>query len=179
MRNLNAANLLTLVRLVLAPFAVWAIAAGEYRMALALIVAAAATDGLDGIVARRFGSATRLGAYLDPIADKALLSAVYLALGVSGLAPWWLVALVFGRDLLILALAGAALAFTKHRDFPPSVWGKLSTFVQSVVAALLIFSRAFPEAAAPAAPLVWAAAAATAWSGLHYLWRGVARLTMS
>lgn len=172
-RNLNLPNLLSLSRLLIAPFAVRAVLAGEYRTALAIFAVAAITDGLDGPLARRLGCSTRLGAYLDPIADKALLSGAYLALGFSGLAPWWLVGLVFGRDLLILALVGAAFLFTRYRDFPPSLWGKLSTAVQALVGVLLIVDRAFPAAGFPPDPLLAAVAAATLWSGIHYLWRAV------
>jgi cardiolipin synthase len=168
---LNIPNLLSLSRLGLTPFAVAAVLRAEYRTALAILAAAAVTDGLDGLLARRLGCMTRLGAYLDPIADKALLSGTYLALGASGLAPWWLVGLIFGRDLLILALAGAALLFTRYREFPPSVWGKLSTGVQVLVALLVIVGRTFPAVELPPGPLLGAVAAATAWSGINYLWR--------
>lgn len=166
-------NLLAVSRLLLAPFAVWMILSGQYRTALLLFAVAAATDAVDGPLARRFGCVTRLGAYLDPIADKALLSAGYLALGAAQIVPWWLVGLVFGRDVVILALVGAALLFTRRRDFPPSRWGKLSTVVQGGTGTLLLAGRAFPALAVPAAPLIWAVAAATAFSGLMYLGRAV------
>ncbi len=166
-------NLITFSRFVLAPFAVRAILAREFTLALALFAAAALTDVLDGILARWLKATSRLGAYMDPIADKVLLSASYLALGLEGAAPWWLVGLVFGRDLFILAMAGAALAFTHHRDFPPSIWGKLSTVCQSLAALGLIVSGAFPVWGISTAPLIWLAAVATVWSGLDYAWRGV------
>ncbi len=173
MRWLNIPNLLSLFRLVLVPFAVRAVYTGDYRGALAIFVAAAVTDALDGPLARHFHCTTRVGAYLDPVADKALLSSTYLALGAAGLAPWWLVGLVFGRDLLILALVGAALLLTGYRDFPPNFWGKLSTAVQAVAAVWVIVARAFPSAGLSSDPMLWAAAAATAWSGLTYLWRAI------
>src|SRR5579883_2909018 len=102
--------------------------------ALALFAAAAVTDALDGALARRFGWTSTAGAYLDPIADKALLSGLYLTLAVTGDIPWWLVGLIFGRDLLILAAAGLALLFTRLRAFPPSLWGKVSTIFQVLTA---------------------------------------------
>ncbi len=171
MRWFNIPNLLSLSRLALAPFSVHAVYTGQYRTALAIFFVAAVTDILDGPLARRFGCATRLGAYLDPIADKAMLSATYLAAGLAGVVPWWLVALIFGRDFLILALAGAALLFTRHRDFPPSVWGKLSSAVQALAGVLAVASRAFPTLGLWTSPFFIAAGAATAWSGIHYLWR--------
>ncbi len=168
-------NLLTLVRLALAPFAVAALVAGDYRRAALLFLCAAATDGLDGYLARRFRWQTRAGAYLDPVADKVLLSATYLAFGIAGLAPWWLVGLVFGRDVLILLMVAAALLFTKYRDFPPSAWGKISTGIQVVAAAVMIASLAAPGLglARAANALLWLVAAATAWSGFDYLRRAV------
>ena len=172
MRNLNLANILTALRLALAPLAVRAILEREFRLALAIFFAAAVTDGLDGLAARRLDQKTRLGAYLDPIADKILLSASYLALGACGSVPWWLVILIFARDLLILVMAGAALLFTKYRDFPPSIWGKISTAFQILAAVAALAKGAF-LAALPLAPFLWAAAAATTWSGADYIWRGV------
>ncbi len=173
MRNLNLANILTAVRLALAPFAVRAILGGRFRLAVMYFFVAAATDGLDGLLARRFNLKTRLGAYLDPIADKLLLSASYIALGVHGAVPWWLVILIFARDIVILAMAGAALLFTAYRDFPPSVWGKMSTACQVLAAVAAISAGAFPGAGLPLAPFFWLAAAATVWSGLGYVRRGV------
>jgi len=170
----NAANLLTASRLVMAPLAVRAILLGQYRLALGIFVAAAVTDGLDGLVARRLGRLTRLGAWLDPIADKVLLSSAYLALGIAGALPWWLVGIILGRDILILAGAGAALLLTRERSFPPSVWGKLSTFVQLFTAVFVMVARAWPGTGLErwAGALTWPTAAATLWSGLHYAWRG-------
>jgi cardiolipin synthase len=174
----NLPNFLTLSRLLLVPFAVAAIATGAYSRALALFLIAAATDGLDGFLARRFEWQTRVGAYLDPIADKALLNGAWLALGISGAAPLWLVALVFGRDLLILAMVAAAFLFTKYRNFPPSVWGKISTFFQIAGAFVALVHLAFPrpELAGIARPLFWTVAAATAWSGVDYVRRAIVTL---
>lgn len=154
----------------LAPPVIWAVVTLHWRTAGALLLAAAVTDVLDGFLARRWTASTRLGAYLDPLADKVLLSGAFLALGIAGAVPWWLVGLVFGRDVLILAGALAAMRLRRRRDFPPSRWGKLSTFVQVATAAAAILARGWPEwgLAGAAAGLVWLAAAATLWSGLDY-----------
>ncbi len=173
MHWLNLPNLLSISRLALAPFAIRAILRAEYRTALVMFAVAAATDFFDGLLARRLGTSTRAGVYLDPAADKVLLSGVYVALGAVALVRWWLVALIFGRDLLILLMAGAALLFTRYRDFPPTVWGKISTFFQMLAAVAVVVAGAFPALGIKITPFVWAAAAATAWSGLGYLWRGV------
>src|SRR5438067_4586400 len=112
MAVLNPANLVTLSRLVFAPFIGNAILHGRPREAFVLLVIAGFTDVIDGGLARRFGWSTAAGAYLDPIADKVLLSTVYICLAFHGRVPWWFVAVIFGRDLLILASSGVALAFT-------------------------------------------------------------------
>ncbi len=170
---LNLPNLFTAARIVLAPFVIRAVLAGDHTLALGLFGVAAITDFFDGAAARRFGSATPAGAYLDPIADKLLLSGVYLAMAIAAILPWWFVALIFGRDLLILAGAGIALFFTDARKFPPTFWGKLSTLFQAITGAVWLLRNATPSPAldAGAQMLIWPTAAATVWSGLHYAWR--------
>lgn len=172
---LNLPNALTLLRLALTPFAVAAVATAEYRRALGFFIAAGVTDLLDGFLARRFRWQTRTGAYLDPIADKLLLTATYVALAVSGAIPAWITGLVVGRDVMILAMAGAALAFTDYREFPPSRWGKASTAFQVAAAAATVIYLAFPSPALATASkvLLYLAAFWTAWSGIDYLRRGV------
>ena len=170
-----APNALTCLRLLLAPFVIQAIWKGHAAAALVLFACAAATDGLDGFIARRFELASARGAYLDPIADKILLSGVYLALAASGSVPWWLVGLIFGRDVYILLGASLFLRFTPMRKFPPSSWGKTSTFLQ-VVTAVLWMARNWlggPVLYALAIAFLWPCAAFTLASGLHYTWRGI------
>ena len=103
-----------------------------------------------------------------------MLSGVYLSLAFAGSVPWWLVAIIFGRDLLLLAASGFALVFTKFREFRPSVWGKASTFAQISCAIAWMMQNAVnsPVLHAIAQALIWPAAAATIWSGLDYGWRG-------
>ena len=168
---LNLPNLFTLARLVLAPFIAADIVGGRYARALILLFAAGVTDVIDGYLARRLQSATPAGAYFDPVADKILLSAVYIALGVAGAMPWWMVGVVFGRDVLILAMAAYGLLFTTHRKFPPSVWGKISTFCQ--IGAALVVMGARAGIAVPDAWALYLMVLATLWSGTHYVWRAV------
>jgi len=175
---LNIANLLTFLRLLAVPFAVQAILRGEHARALVIVVVAAVTDAVDGAVARRFGVATSAGAYFDPIVDKLFLSAVYVSLAVrTGLPPWWLVIEIFARDVLILASAGALMLYGK-RQFPPSVWGKASTFLQIALALTLLVDNALGNIATVGLleALFWAVAALTGFSGVHYLWRGLQNL---
>jgi cardiolipin synthase (CMP-forming) len=168
-------NLLTFARLLLAPFVVRAVLNGDHGLALALFGVAAATDGIDGALARRFGWVTSLGKLLDPAADKVLLSGVYLALAIVGILPWWFVGLILGRDLIILAVAAFALLFTSFRKFEPSAWGKLSTFLQVATAVVWMARNVLmiDVVEVLARALIWPTAAATAWSGLHYGWRGL------
>jgi cardiolipin synthase len=171
---LTLPNLFTLARLALAPFIWSAILDQRHGAAAVLFAAAAATDGIDGYLARKLHAATAAGAYLDPIADKLLLSGVYLVLALVGSVPWWLVALIFGRDLLILSFSGAALLLTPLRAFPPSVWGKISTFFQILTAVAFLARNAasWPVLETLAAASIWPTAALTVWSGIHYGRRG-------
>lgn len=166
-------NLLTLLRLLLTPLVVNFILVRNYRAALFALVVAGFTDALDGWLARRFRWSSRLGALVDPLADKLLLVASYLAMAASGLAPVWLAALIVARDAAILLFATAMLVLGKRRSFPPSVWGKVSTFFQITAGGVAVGVRAFDLR--PLDPLVGVlfllAALATAWSGFHYAWQ--------
>jgi cardiolipin synthase (CMP-forming) len=164
-------NLLTGLRLVLVPFILIALLSGRYFPALALFAVAAVTDVLDGAAARRFGSTSAMGAYFDPIADKCLLTGIFLALAATSFVPWWLVVLIFGRDVLILGGALFVMRLTTERRFPPSVWGKLSTFVQICTVAFALGHAVFPASSAIAmlsSALVWPCAFFTSLSGIHY-----------
>ena len=174
-REANLANLFTLMRLVLVPFVIQSILAGQHFRALAIFALAALTDILDGAAARRLGLTTRMGAYLDPVADKCLLSGVFLALAVARVMPRWLVAIIFGRDLYILLGVALFLFFTPVRGFPPSVWGKASTFVQISTATLWLAKDVLDMRLldALASAMIWPCAAFTVWSGVHYTWRAV------
>ena len=123
-------NLLTFARIALTPYLFLLMWRHDYRGLLWPFALVGITDVADGFLARRFGWSTRLGAYLDPLADKLLLSGSFLVLALSGALPGWLAAVVLGRDALILGAAGVLYAGKFRRSFPPSLWGKLSTFVQ-------------------------------------------------
>ena len=160
-----------MARLVLTPFVVLAILNAHDGLAIVLFFAAGISDVIDGFLARRLGESTPAGAYFDPVADKILLSAIYIALGLAHAIPWWMVALVFARDVLILAMAAYGLLFTSVRKFPPSVWGKISTFLQ--IAAALVVMGARDRIPAPVDLALWLMVAGTAWSGVHYIWQGI------
>jgi cardiolipin synthase len=171
----NLPNLLTLLRLFLTPVVVGYIIAGRYTLAASLFGVAAFTDLLDGAAARALHVTTQSGAYLDPIADKCLLSGVYLALAWAHLVPWWLVALIFGRDIYILAGVAIVMLFTPLRRFPPSVWGKVSTFVQISTAVLWLARSIFATRVLEeiSVAILWPCAAFTVWSGIDYTWKGI------
>lgn len=167
-------NLLTLTRLILAPFLFHQLWTAEFRTALWILALAGATDGLDGFLARRFGWTTRQGAVLDPIADKVLLSGVYLTMGIAGDVPLWLTEIVVGRDLLLLAGAAMARWFGALKRFPPSWLGKFSTLAQIITAVSVIADRAVPAAGLirTAQSLFMMTAILAVASGLHYYIRG-------
>ena len=170
----NLPNLFTLARLLLAPFVAADILDNRYGRAIILLFAAGFTDVIDGFLARRFQASTPAGAYFDPVADKILLSVIYISLGLAGAIPWWMVAIVFGRDVLILAMSAYGLLFTSLRKFPPSVWGKISTFFQ--IAAALVVMGARAGIPAPVTLALCLMVFGTIVSGLHYMWRAIVLL---
>jgi cardiolipin synthase (CMP-forming) len=127
---LSFPNQLTLLRMLFLPFIVIKLVEGHYRLALILFVLAGLSDGLDGLLARTLKQQTILGQYLDPIADKLLLSTVFLVLSILHKIPWKFTVLVFSRDISILAASAVLYAIAGLRDFSPSIFGKANTFAQ-------------------------------------------------
>jgi len=170
-------NLLSAARLALAPLLFTLLWQRRYGAALWVIAAAGVTDGLDGFFARLFHAHSRLGAYIDPIADKILLSGAFLTLALDGAIEKWLAALVLGRDAGILLFAAGAFLFTKSwQSFPPSIWGKASTVAQiAFVVALLLHFVGYASQSLVTFGM-WSTVALTAWSGLDYLRRARTRL---
>lgn len=165
-------NLLTLLRICLAPFLVTAILEGHFLLSFSLFVAAGLTDALDGTLARVLKQRSMLGHYLDPVADKLLLSTLFLVLLYKGLMPVAVTVLVFGRDLGILLVAALLYAAVGRREFHPSIFGKANTLAQIVaVAAVLLhqLTRAYWVTVFRTIALD-ATIALTIVSGLHYAW---------
>jgi cardiolipin synthase (CMP-forming) len=168
----SAPNLLTLIRICLAPFLVAAILEEHYKVSFALFVAAGLTDALDGLLARALKQRSMLGHYLDPVADKLLLSTLFLVLLHKGLMPVTVTVLVFGRDVGILLVAALLYAAVGRREFHPSIWGKANTLAQiAAVAAVLLnqLTDAYWVATFRTVALD-ATMALTVISGLHYAW---------
>ena len=136
-------NLITLGRILLVPVVVWAITAGEMRAAFALFLAAGVTDAVDGFLAKRFKMQTELGAYLDPLADKAMLVSIYVALGIIEAIPRWLVILVVSRDIMIVG--AVILSWLVHRPIPlkPILISKLNTVAQIALACMVLAALGF------------------------------------
>ena len=127
---LTAPNQLTLVRLAFLPFIIIEMFEGHYGWALILFVLAGLSDGLDGLLARRLHQQTLLGQYLDPIADKMLLSTVFMVLSILGKIPWKYTVMVFSRDVCIVLISALLYTIAGLRDFRPSIFGKANTFAQ-------------------------------------------------
>jgi len=131
-------NLITLARIVLVPVVVWAILAGEMGLAFILFLAAGVSDGVDGFIAKRFGMTTVLGAYLDPLADKALLVSIYVTLGINSVLPLWLVILVVSRDIMILGGVLLSWLMGHPMKVKPLIVSKLNTLAQIVLASVVL-----------------------------------------
>jgi len=172
---LTAANLVTISRILLTPVVVTAIVRNEPLNAAAWFALAALTDFLDGWLARMRRVESTVGQYLDPIADKLLLNGVFVALAIQGSAPRWFVGLVLGRDAAIVIASAIAMKISTYTDYRPTLWGKLSTLLQILAAVAVMGSNAAGGTSIRTLAdwAVGAAAAGTAWSAVHYTWRGV------
>ena len=142
-RGLSIPNLITLGRILLVPVVVWVITSGEMRIAFFLFLAAGISDAVDGFLAKNFHMASELGAYLDPLADKALIVSIYIALGVAGALPIFLVILVVSRDIMIIS--AFLLSWLVGRPMPirPLLVSKANTVAQILLAALVLAEQAF------------------------------------
>ena len=140
-------NLITLGRILLVPIVVWAIASGAMLAAFLLFVAAGVSDGVDGFLAKRFRMTTELGAYLDPLADKALIVSIYVTLGIGGQIPLWLVILVVSRDIMIVGAVVLSWLVGSPLKVKPLLVSKLNTVAQILFACLVLGSLGFNIAA--------------------------------
>ena len=142
-------NLITLGRILLVPIVVWAIASGAMWLAFVLFLAAGVSDAVDGFLAKRFGMTTVLGAYLDPLADKALIVSIYLTLGISGEIPRWLVILVVSRDIMIVGGVVLSWLVGSPLKMRPLIVSKLNTVAQIAFACVVLGSLGFGIDVAP------------------------------
>jgi cardiolipin synthase (CMP-forming) len=174
-----APNLLTLLRICLMPLLVSAILENRFRLSFGLFVAAGLTDALDGALARWLKQRTVLGQYLDPVADKLLLSTLFLVLTHKNLIPVTITALVFGRDVGILLVAALLYAAVGRREFNPSLFGKLNTVAQVTAVAVVLLHQIYDARWVVGLQKValYATIVLTVASGLHYSWMVMRRMS--
>jgi len=165
-------NLLTMARLFVLPYLVITILDGRWRLAFALLWLAGVSDGFDGLLARKLHQRTTLGLYLDPIADKLLLSTLFLVLTHVGLIPRYVTVLVFSRDLGILLIATLLFATNTLRTFPPSKLGKLNTVIMILGVLTVMTCEVIPRAGLQElkALLLWTIALLAPVSAAEYAW---------
>ncbi|WP_150110465.1 CDP-alcohol phosphatidyltransferase family protein [Granulicella mallensis] len=171
-------NLLTMLRLFVLPFLVITILDGHWRAAFALLWLAGVSDGLDGLLARWLQQRTTLGQYLDPIADKLLLSTLFVVLTHVGLIPRYVTVLVFSRDLGILLIATLLFATNTLRDFRPSLLGKINTVVQILGVLTVMTCQVIPQSGLHDLKmlLLWAIALLAPVSAAEYAWIVIRRV---
>ena len=174
-------NQITLLRLGFLPFFLILISYEEYKWALLVQVLAGLSDGIDGLLARSLNQRSSLGAYLDPIADKLLLSSSFVILAFEHKLAWWLTILVLSRDVLILIVAAVIILIAGYRPFPPSILGKMTTAFQIVLVFAIVLSAAFPglHLGVLNRGLLYVVTALTVISGFHYSFTIARRLSSS
>ncbi len=166
---MNIPNAISLLRVLLVPLLLSFLLHGEFRAALWVLLAAGISDALDGAIARRFNMMTELGAFLDPLADKALIIASVVALAWIGLLPRWLAALVIMRDLIIMGGAAAYYLRAGQLKMAPSIPGKVHTFVLICTVILVLITAAGLAHTAWLPALFGCAFITTIFSGVHYV----------
>jgi cardiolipin synthase len=171
-------NLITLARLLLAPLAVSMIASQRFVEAFLIFLAAGISDAVDGYIAKRFDLRTELGAYLDPLADKALLVSIYVTLAISGVVPTALAILVVSRDLMILAAVVVSWLLNNPVAIRPVLVSKINTTAQIAFAALVLGAKAYGLSPVPGQDVaVWLVAASTLASGSVYISQWLGHMT--
>lgn len=136
-------NLITIARLILVPLIIVMLTQGRWTGALTLFVIAGVSDAIDGFIAKRFNMKSELGAYLDPIADKALLVSIYVTLSVVGVLPVWITVLVVSRDVMIVSAIILSWVMDKPVDINPLLVSKLNTTAQIGFATVVLTAKAF------------------------------------
>jgi len=171
------ANLITELRLISIPVVIVCVVLHRAGWAFGLFTAAALSDGVDGYLARHFDQRSALGAILDPIADKSLLTSMFVVLAIVGQLPWALSILVFVRDGCILVSALVLVSFTKFRDFQPTWWGKASTTAElATVGAALLQALTGSQVVLGIEKFGWVAVTVLATvSGIHYAFTSAER----
>lgn len=174
---MNIPNLLTLARILLTPLLVIFLIDKKYELAFLVFVVAGVTDGLDGFIARIMRQKTRIGAILDPIADKALLASSYITMAVIGIIPDWLAVTVISRDIIIVFGVMVLLLFHSGVEICPSIISKLTTLFQLLTVFFVLGGMVMKITCHPLVTSLYVITAVlTIASGLHYLYKGVKML---
>jgi cardiolipin synthase len=168
-RVITVPNLLSFLRLGLVPVFLGLIVSGADAWALLVLAVSSLTDFLDGWIARRFNQVTRLGQLLDPAADRLYIFAALIGLAWRDLVPWWIVAVVVGRDVFLLGL-GVVLANHGFGPLPVHQLGKIATFCLFYALPMIMLGQAFPELSWWSLPVGWAFGL---WGAYLYWWAGV------
>ncbi len=171
-RVLTVPNILSFFRLLMVPVFLFLIIVGHDLWALVVLVVATATDFLDGAIARRFGQISRLGQLLDPAADRLFIFTALIGLAVRGILPWWLIAAIIGRDLMLVSI-GVVLANVGYGPLPVHHLGKTATFCLFWGLPVIVLGHAFPALQVATDPIGWAF---TLWGAFLYWWAGVVYL---
>ena len=176
MRNLTVANQLTILRIVLIPAFVLLVVYGELGAALIVFVTAGITDALDGLIARRAGQRTSLGAWLDPMADKLLLVTTFIVLTLPDIPltnhlPLWLTVIVISRDIVIVGVVAIVNLAVGPRTFKPSVWGKMTTAAFIVTSVVVMFFNYLRRTSVIVDIAIWASLALTLISSADYFFK--------
>ena len=170
---LNIPNTITAIRFVLTPVFVLFLIEGEFPYAFLVFIGAAVTDGLDGLIARLLKQKTTLGSYLDPIADKLMLSSAYIGLAAIGKIPVWLAVVVISRDVLITMGALVVTIFKGTFMMHPSVVSKITTVFQISTVILVLMAQFTAIPLTLPYVLFWLTTIFTTVSGLHYVYYGL------
>jgi cardiolipin synthase len=142
-QSVNLPNAITIGRFLLVPIVIWAIASGQMLFAFWLFVTAAVSDSVDGFLAKQLGMTSEFGAYLDPLADKAMLMSIYVSLSIAGLLPLWVAIAVVSRDVMILGAIVVSWLVEQPLEIHPLLVSKLNTGAQFILAALVLASNGF------------------------------------
>jgi cardiolipin synthase len=172
-------NQITLLRLGILPFFLILIAYERYRYALLILVLAGCSDGIDGLLARKLNQKSAIGAYLDPIADKLLLSSSFVLLAMEKQLAWWLTIMVFSRDIMMLTVAAVIILISGYRPFPPSLLGKATTLFQIILVFTVVLHAGYPDLGLTNVVrfLMYLVAVITTVSGFHYCFAIARRLS--
>lgn len=179
-RIVTVPNLLTVFRMVLIPVFVSLLFYQRFLLALAVFIVAGVTDGLDGLLARRFNQKSQLGTILDPIADKLMLVTAFVVLSMRSVfpqpvpshlpIPFWVTVAVISRDVFILVGAAAINVVTGFRGFRPSILGKINTVIQIGAIGIIMFAASVPYGTGYYLPTLYATVFGFAiLSGAHYV----------